>query len=538
LTPPARLCPIPAPDELLYSVLARYARMAGGLSPRLAAAQLLGSAQCAAVWDLPCHLQHAARALGLGIGELIDRHTLLPYLASGFLPGQRSRLRRWMAGNHRGGSLHAASGTTASAVANTVRLRYCPQCAREDARDWSAPVWRRLHQCPGVVWCVPHARPLLQSAVVVSARSHKLEAITLQAAMHPRDPSIRVVDCGRAEAIARRTLALLTGAGPTNAQAWYRHHLAAADRCGWRTAGGRVRWARLLPEVLPRLPIPWWQHLGVRVDIEHPSHWLAALLRAPRRSAHPLLHLLTEALLLEFAEPTPAPIRARRAADPRPPTASRRVARDRKAWRGLTTRRPAAGAKALRGQAPALYARLYRHSRPWLQAWNRRHRKPPAKRLARVNWPGLDACLARQVPEHFRDLAAGPDHRRRITQTRLLRPLRTPALHPTQLAKLPRLQAALARLAETPERFLRRRIVNAVREAAADGRPAPEPWQILRSSGVRWPWSPHAHALARAAVRRYPWFEQHAQTQDVGNADQGLAAPGPSGSAAGCDRVA
>lgn len=541
LTPPARFCPIPAPDELLYSLLARYARMAGGLPPRLATMYLLGSAQRAAVWDLPCHLGHAADVLGLPVGALIDRHTLLPYFGSSLMPGQRSRLRRWMAGDRRGGSVHASCGITASAVTSTLRLRYCRQCAQEDAREWGAPVWRRLHQCPGVVWCLPHARPLLESTVTVSTRSHKHLAIALQVAMRACDACVPIPDRDRAEAIARRTLALLTDPGPLNARAWHQRHLTAAGRCGWRTAGGRVRWASLIPALGPRIPLPWWESLGVRTDIEHPSHWLATLLRTPRRSLHPLLHLLAEALLLEVQAVSPALSKpVRRAPAPRPADA-RRCAGDRKAWRTLTARQPAAGPKAWRRTAPALYARLYRHSRPWLQAWNRRRRKAlPARRPTRVDWSALDARLARQVPQLFRHLATAPDgRRRRITQASLLRELRRPALHPNQLAKLPRLRATLARLAETPERFLRRRIANALRDAARDGSPVPQPWQILRSAGVRWPWSAHAFELARTAIGRYPWLgRRQAQTQDVGDADQGLAAGGPSGGAPGRDRFA
>ncbi len=531
--------PIPAPDELLYSVLARYSRMAGNLPPRLAAEHVLGSAQRAAVWDLPVHMKHAAELLGIPAPTLIDSHTLFPYVASGLLHSHRLQLRRWMMGDRRGGSVHASSGITASAVAATQHLRYCPQCARSDAQDWGAPVWRRLHQCPGVLWCSRHARPLMCSAVVVSARSHKHQALPLQLAMHSSDRPVLVVDPERADALARRTIELLAGAGPAGANAWRLEHLAALDDRGWRTTGGRIRWSSLLPQARIALPQAWWASLGLRTDLEHPSHWLAGLLRAPRRAAHPLLHLLAEALLNALEAPPERP--ATPTSGPRTPSPyrPRRRAGDRRAWQTLSRKEPASGPKGWRAKAPALYARLYRHSPDWLRSWNRSHRgKRQAPASSRRNWAALDSQLAQQVPAAFRALATGRQSgRRQVTRTALLRCLRTPALHRTQLAKLPRVQRALDRIAEDREAFLRRRLNTAMREWAASGLGDPRPWQLLRSSGVRSPWSRQAFDVAEHAIGHYPWLTQFSPPQDVTHAAQELATPGNAGSAIGRSRL-
>lgn len=520
----------------MYSLLARYARMAGGLPPRQAMAHVFGSENRAAAWDLPCHLGVLARVLNVPVTDLIDRHTLLPYYGSALLPGRLGVLKRWMASSRHGGGIHAAAGVTASAVAATQRLRYCAQCAREDAREWGAPVWRRLHQCPGVVWCVVHARPLIESSVVLSARSHKHHAVDLSTAMRASDKQLQVPDPAHASVISARSRALLARNGPAGAEAWRQHHLGLINRGGWLTTASRVRWASLLPQARSQLPATWWQSLGLRTDIEHASHWLAALVRSPRKGSHPLLHLLAESLLTELTSDAVSgsansskPQRRRPAATAKP--ASQAIAADLRAWRKLAGKYPAAGAKFWRSKCPGLYMRLYRHSPAWLRSWNATRRKPHSvKRQGRIDWKQRDRELARQLPAVFRMLVTtSHSKRRRATKASLLRQLRVTGLHQNQMAKLPKLRAVLGRMAESPEQFLRRRLGNAVRDWAHHYAHIPEPWQILRSAGLRSPWSGRAKSLARSAIDLYPWLQrQHMQApQDAQDADQGLARGAP-----------
>lgn len=38
--------------------------------------------------------------------------------------------------------------------------RLCPDCVAEDLDYWGVCYWRRLHQLPGITWCLKHMRPL------------------------------------------------------------------------------------------------------------------------------------------------------------------------------------------------------------------------------------------------------------------------------------------------------------------------------------------------------------------------------------------
>jgi len=530
--------PVAAPDELLYSLLARYARMSGGLPPRTVMRQVFGSENCAAAWDLPCHLGKLSQALDVPVVDLIDRHTLLPYFGSTLLPGRLAMLKRWMTESEYGGTIHAASGVTASSVSATTRLRYCKQCAKEDTREWSAPVWRRTHQCPGVVWCTTHSLPLIETNVVLAARSHKHHAVELRTAMQSGGRALEVPDIAHARIIASRTADLLKGSAPQGAHAWQERHRYLVSRAGFLTPAGRIRWAAMLPVARKILPIRWWQFLGLRSDIEHASHWLPTLLRTLRKGAHPLLHLVTEALLEDLDSEQPRSNKSRDRPHVTAVNASpQRIKTDRLAWRKIASEYPHEGVKAWRSRAPGLYMRLYRHSNAWLHAWNDRFRKSPAvKRLPRLDWDALDRSLVCDLQDVFRSLANAPQsRRRRITKTSLLRQLRTAGLHRTQLAKLPILRSALHQMAESEDQFLRRRLGNAVRDwARLAPNQLPAPWQILRSAGVRAPWSANVMLLARSMIDLHPWIlRQYQEEEATHNADQGLAAGTPCGSNAG-----
>ncbi|MGF3105969.1 TniQ family protein [Rossellomorea sp. DUT-2] len=48
--------PTPYPDELLYSVFARYHVRSGNTSPKITTEELFGTRSIRSVWDLPANL--------------------------------------------------------------------------------------------------------------------------------------------------------------------------------------------------------------------------------------------------------------------------------------------------------------------------------------------------------------------------------------------------------------------------------------------------------------------------------------------------
>ena len=151
--------PDPYPDELLYSICARYSdRMQYG-NKEYTNQELFGSRGITTSVDLPSHLSYLLSVLPSGhcytVDRLIDAHTLLPFY-SPFLPFERvNRIREDMqTGNS--SALHKCSGITPSSVRSPNWFRFCPLCTEEDEKQFGERYWHRLHQITGVEVCPIH----------------------------------------------------------------------------------------------------------------------------------------------------------------------------------------------------------------------------------------------------------------------------------------------------------------------------------------------------------------------------------------------
>src|SRR6266540_3941950 len=129
--------PTPYPDELLYSICARFNDRACYPNKKAVLLELFGTPNAIAVVDLPGHLGRLIEAIPsnkyYSVQRLIDCHTLLPYYSRFITLSTVKRLQIQMRGSG-GSSIHACAGVTASRVRPFQWLRYCPSCATEDRR--------------------------------------------------------------------------------------------------------------------------------------------------------------------------------------------------------------------------------------------------------------------------------------------------------------------------------------------------------------------------------------------------------------------
>ena len=120
----------PYPDELLYSVWARFGDQVHYSNRSDITWELFGSTSNCALVDWSCSLGYLVGQLPAGhcymIDMLINRHTLFPLFAP-FLPlARRLRIRDQMiTGN--GKALSARLGILTSHIPPYSRLRFCPE---------------------------------------------------------------------------------------------------------------------------------------------------------------------------------------------------------------------------------------------------------------------------------------------------------------------------------------------------------------------------------------------------------------------------
>lgn len=162
--------PTPYPDELLYSVLARYYAWSANVSPKVALQELFGKTTVVATFDLPSHIESLVQNLPFGskhaVESLIRQNTLYPLYAP-FLPTVRAKTIFDSMRDHFSGDIHTRTGIMASAVPQINFFRFCPVCLLEDSEKYGEQYWHRVHQIVGVLICPIHQVHLQNSRIKI-----------------------------------------------------------------------------------------------------------------------------------------------------------------------------------------------------------------------------------------------------------------------------------------------------------------------------------------------------------------------------------
>lgn len=155
-----RCFPDPYPDELLYSICARFSHHMRYPAPHSVIIDLYGRKGFIAVTDLPSHLaclaSHIPQKDYYTVETLIDNHTLLPFY-SPFVSdlSKLERIRQCMEGD-KSTMISVLIGRLTCGVSLQEWLRFCPLCVEDDRRELGECYWHRSHQIPGVDVCIKH----------------------------------------------------------------------------------------------------------------------------------------------------------------------------------------------------------------------------------------------------------------------------------------------------------------------------------------------------------------------------------------------
>lgn len=288
----------PYPDELLYSVCARYHYQTRYKFKRCTMLDLFGRDLNSIPIGFPSNIDYLVSILPTGhqytADQIIDENTVLPFY-SPFLP--HDRLRRL-----RTSMRQRCPGTVVSIYAGLNRcgihldfLRFCPSCVEEDNKLFGESYWHRSHQVPGVEVCSRHCVFLEKSSIKV--RVSKLNSETFITAKDAVKPSpIRPLITSDITHQVRLRIAqdiswLLNQRGLGSDLNLLRcQYVELLIQNGMGSLNGQVsrdelqaRFQALYP---PELLESFHCHLsGV-------SNWLTRLIRKPQGAQHPLRHLL------------------------------------------------------------------------------------------------------------------------------------------------------------------------------------------------------------------------------------------------------
>jgi TniQ/Tn7-like transposition protein D len=164
------LCfPDPYPDELLYSICARYSDRMQYPYAHAIIVDLFGRKGFLAITDLPSHLGRLVTNLPqkdyYTVDNLIDNHTLFPFYAPFIHFSFRPKQIRVCMEGYESQQIYPLIGLRLCGVDLQEWLRFCPLCIEEDRRAFGECYWHRVHQIPGVEICVKHAVYLQNSSI-------------------------------------------------------------------------------------------------------------------------------------------------------------------------------------------------------------------------------------------------------------------------------------------------------------------------------------------------------------------------------------
>ena len=417
--------------------------------------------------------------------------------------------------------IHTRLGLIGSTVVKPSVLRYCPACHAEALAHWGERFWRRTHQLPGVLVCLDHGVPLIESKTIPSNGHNSFYIAADSCADQAEPPTPAWANDDACQAIlldlTRRSAAVLDamprGVDRTDLIVEYR--LALRDR-RVASANGRVD-QRRLHDAFDTLFAPACSVLPELAN----TAWLSPIVHNNQRASHPLHHILFELFLDRYA---PVPPSARRpyrrqvettesanqlrdmvnqgkslGAIARTLGVGRTTVRRNLAKLGLALFRPPRPAEEDPGPAirerwlehqrrePHLkrielirrlwreYKWLYRHDRTWLNAHSPTSavRSPP---VSRQDWRAIDHNLAADLRNAAEDIVrlAPP---LRVTLAELERRVRSPGWINNRRHKLPQTMTMLAEVRESVEDFQLRRIAwaRAVLEQSGE---STSPWKV------------------------------------------------------------
>lgn len=391
--------PVPYPDELLYSTVARAGVHFGITSPKQLLDVVFKDRMVIATADIPSHIQAISDqfpdSLDLTVENLAYKHTLFPLYAP-FVPESRRLQVLEQIKQGTKGVVHHALGVTASLVHKKQYFRICPECMEEQLAKYGEYFWARQWQAAGCKYCLKHAE--LSSTKYLLHNYHRHEFVALAPTIECLPPRSNSPPYDkRIERRVKELLDLPPMPSPSFEQ-WNRLYTQLAHEAGI-SRKSKVIYDRLKHITLSAWPSSRLLELGIPVT-DSQSNWLRLFMRKHRKAFSFLQHIVVlEALLgskwnfLDVLSQARRQV-AQKCVSPRSTTqkpSPLTLQSRRTAWLKLV--KVLGTRKARLSGGDYLYTWLYRNDRCWLMEINKRYRRTTRSENRRVDWNERDESL-------------------------------------------------------------------------------------------------------------------------------------------------
>lgn len=380
--------PVPHPNELLYSNVARAGVYLGISSPKQLLDEVFADRKVIATIDLPCHLENIASHLKktgrFSVADLAYQHTLFPLYAPFTTQDRKERALHLMTGRSQG-AVHLMLGAAASRVKSPYGFRLCPECVKVQLQLYGECFWQRDWYLPGLTVCHRHGSLTL---LPQRFRIHRHQFWPLQpdqlcniSVSQPEHVLLSLADLGA------KLLQVGPALSPTFAQ-WTEFYRELAADFGFKR-GQHIHHDEIHHHISALFSQAILESLNLKAVIRSDTCWLKGIFRKHRKAFSYLEHGIIWHALLPNWYPSDI-LNCVRAMKIGPHCYKHEVSPDvsnhlsasepftdkRQTWSILVERFGVKSAReSIRGGG-ACYAWLYRHDRKWLLDFNNQHKCP------------------------------------------------------------------------------------------------------------------------------------------------------------------
>jgi len=476
--------PVPYPDELIYSLVARAGIRSAITSPKQLLEKVFGDRKVIATLDLPSHLSAISNLLvntgKFDIQRLIYEHTMFPIYAPFIDESIRLRALKGM-GSRSKSSVHLMLGAVASVVKTSDNFRSCSLCVAEQKQKYGESYWSRLWQLPSLPCCPIHGL-LNQSLTSYHDNRHTFhlyDQIKCNIPLNKDNNDKKLLHYLAKK--AQEVLLLPCQKSPTKYQ-WskFYNHLAHDFGCGKGIK--QVSHEMITERVINKVVIP-----ELAVDFNMDTNWLRTIFRHHRKAFSYLQHLTVwsafipdmtvNEIIKEVKKKGQISVTVTKSLK----AESESIEEKRIKWRNLISTRSIKKARLLSGGG-ALYAWLYRNDKEWLLTFNRLHHAQPIERNKKVDWSARDSVLTKQLLRIIDQLDAVIEGPRR-SKSFLLKQLKHSSTVSKKLFLFPLLASILNKYQESILEFQARRLAIAVISMSQTGEGISR-WQLMRSASL------------------------------------------------------
>lgn len=286
--------PTPYPDELLYSVIARYHIRSGNIFWKHTLEDLFDKRTISATAFLPSGIgslvQHLPQNTTLTKQTIIEKHTMYPFYTV-FLPTEKAQSIYESMISDDGKKIYMQSGMMASAIPQNKYLKYCSSCFKEDLTKYGELYWHRLHQLPGNLICMKHELWLEDSTVQIThSNKHAFILATRANCDLTKGRKANGDILQQLKEITHEAELLLNGRYENQSFShyteFYHHYLIEK---GFASFKGQVKQKELHQAFCNFYPEELLKCLYIGVG---QTQWVANFSRKHRKSFHPYYHLM------------------------------------------------------------------------------------------------------------------------------------------------------------------------------------------------------------------------------------------------------